>query len=138
MSSVLQAFPKFENQRREIEGIRLKAADLAQDSLGILDRAFITPLDREDILALITGMNSVIQEIAELSGVAQFVLAGKLQSADLDVRGNAIAGEFLQEMVRCGHARGGLGVSLHPCRMNSLCAVGSRCDARQMILSANG
>jgi len=67
LSSVLQAFPKFESQRREIEGIRLKAADLAQDSLGILDRAFITPLDREDILALITGMNSVIQEIAELS-----------------------------------------------------------------------
>jgi uncharacterized protein Yka (UPF0111/DUF47 family) len=35
--------------------------------LAILDHAFITPLDREDILALITGMNAVIQEIAELS-----------------------------------------------------------------------
>ena len=67
LSSVLQAFPKFEGQRREIEQIRIKAADLAQDSLGILDRAFITPLDRENILALITGMNSVIQEIAELA-----------------------------------------------------------------------
>ena len=67
LSSVLQNFPKFDEQRRQIEEVRVKAADLAQDSLGILDRAFITPLDREDILALITGMDSVIQEIAELS-----------------------------------------------------------------------
>ena len=67
LSSILQAFPKFDAQRREIEQTRVKAADLAQDSLGILDRAFITPLDREDILLLITGLNSVIQEIAELA-----------------------------------------------------------------------
>ncbi len=67
LSSILQAFPKFDAQRREIEKTRQQAADLAQDSLGILDRAFITPLDREDILALITGITSVIQEIAELS-----------------------------------------------------------------------
>ena len=33
----------------------------------MLDQAFITPLDREDILALIAGMNAVIQAIAELA-----------------------------------------------------------------------
>jgi len=60
-------FPNFDRERHEIDDLRRKAADLAQDSLGILDRAFITPLDREGILALITGMNSVIEEIAELS-----------------------------------------------------------------------
>jgi uncharacterized protein Yka (UPF0111/DUF47 family) len=67
LSSILTTFPKIDRERQEIEALRQKAADLAQDSLGILDRAFITPLDREDILALITGMNSVIEEIAELS-----------------------------------------------------------------------
>jgi uncharacterized protein Yka (UPF0111/DUF47 family) len=67
LSAILQTFPKFDAQRDEIEELRKKAAHLAQDSLAILDHAFITPLDREDILALIDGMNAVIQEIAELS-----------------------------------------------------------------------
>jgi uncharacterized protein len=67
LSAILQTFPRFDSQRQEIEDLRKKAGTVAQDSLGILDKAFITPLDREDILALITGMNAVIQEIAELS-----------------------------------------------------------------------
>jgi uncharacterized protein len=67
LSAILQTFPKIDAQRHDIEELRKKAADLAQDSLAILDHAFITPLDREDILALIDGMNAVIQEIAELS-----------------------------------------------------------------------
>jgi uncharacterized protein len=67
LTAILQTFPKFDAQRNEIEELRKKAAALAQDSLAILDHAFITPLDREDILALIDGMNAVIQEIAELS-----------------------------------------------------------------------
>jgi hypothetical protein len=67
LSAILQTFPRFDPQRQEIEGLREKAGILAQDSFAILDKAFITPLDREDILALISGMNAVIQEIAELS-----------------------------------------------------------------------
>jgi uncharacterized protein len=67
LSAILQTFPRFDPQRQEIEDLRKKAGTLAQDSLAILDKAFITPLDREDILALISGMNAVIQEIAELS-----------------------------------------------------------------------
>jgi uncharacterized protein Yka (UPF0111/DUF47 family) len=67
LSAILQTFPTFDPQRQEIETLRQKAGTLAQDSLAILDKAFITPLDREDILALISGMNAVIQEIAELS-----------------------------------------------------------------------
>jgi len=67
LSATLQTFPRFDSQRQEIEDLRKKAATVAQDSLAILDKAFITPLDREDILALIAGMNAVIQEIAELS-----------------------------------------------------------------------
>lgn len=67
LTSILQTFPKIDAQRKEIEELRRKSNDLAQASLAILDRAFITPLDREDILSLISGMNAVIQQIAELS-----------------------------------------------------------------------
>jgi uncharacterized protein len=67
LSAILQTFPRFDPQKHEIEELRKKAADVAQNSLAMLDHAFITPLDREDILALIDGMNDVIQEIAEFS-----------------------------------------------------------------------
>jgi len=67
LSAIFQVFPKFDSQREAIEKSRQEARDLAQNSLKILDHAFITPLDREDILILITGMSGVIEEIAELS-----------------------------------------------------------------------
>ena len=67
LSAILQTFPKFDAQKHEIEDLRKKAADLAQNSLAMLDHAFITPLDREDILSLIDGMNAVIQQISEFS-----------------------------------------------------------------------
>jgi uncharacterized protein len=67
LSAALQSFPNVGGQQQEIEDLRKKAEDLAQRSLSVLDHAFITPLDREDILALITGMRSVIEAIAELS-----------------------------------------------------------------------
>ena len=67
LSSIVQTFPDIEGQRREIEELRKKAEALSQDSLSVLDNAFITPLDREDILALISGMDGVIQVIAQLA-----------------------------------------------------------------------
>ena len=67
LSAIIQTFPNFDPQRHEIEDLRKKAANLAQDSLAMLDQAFITPLDREDILLLIAGMNAVVQAIAELA-----------------------------------------------------------------------
>jgi uncharacterized protein len=60
LSAILQTFRRFDPQKHEIEELRKKAADVAQNSLAMLDHAFITPLDREDILALIDGMNDVI------------------------------------------------------------------------------
>lgn len=67
LSSIVQTFPKIDSQRQEIEVARKAAEDLSQSSLSALDHAFITPLDREDILALISGMRSTIEHIAELA-----------------------------------------------------------------------
>ncbi|HKN25218.1 MAG TPA: DUF47 family protein [Candidatus Acidoferrum sp.] len=67
LSSILQTFPKIDTQLQEIEEARKKADDLSQSSLSVLDHAFITPLDREDILALISGMRITIEHIAELA-----------------------------------------------------------------------
>jgi uncharacterized protein len=67
LTAILQTFPRFDGQRQEIEDLRRKSASLAQQSLAILDRAFITPFDREDILSLIDGMDSVVDRISEFS-----------------------------------------------------------------------
>src|SRR6202000_1328949 len=51
----------------EIEDSLQKSDTLSRDSLSVLDHAFITPLDREDIPALHSGMNMAIELIAELA-----------------------------------------------------------------------
>jgi uncharacterized protein len=67
LSALLQTFPNFETQLAEIEESREKSDNLSRESLSVLDHAFITPLDREDILALISGMHMTIELIAELA-----------------------------------------------------------------------
>ena len=67
LSALLQTFPEIKSQLAEIEESREKSDNLSRESLSILDHAFITPLDREDILALISGMHMTIELIAELA-----------------------------------------------------------------------
>ncbi|MEG9435071.1 hypothetical protein JAO29_02645 [Edaphobacter sp. HDX4] len=51
----------------DIEQTRLSARKVYGESLLRLDQAFITPLDREDILGLINEMYGVVDRVAELS-----------------------------------------------------------------------
>lgn len=60
-------FPETDGQMQSIEGDRLGAARTMTESLVRLDQAFITPLDREDILNLLTEMYGVVDRVAELS-----------------------------------------------------------------------
>jgi uncharacterized protein len=65
--AVVASFPAFDVQLRDIERDRLAARKLFSESLLRLDQAFITPLDREDILSLITELYGVVDRVAELS-----------------------------------------------------------------------
>jgi uncharacterized protein len=67
LASMVSSFPNFDGQVQSIEGDRLGAAKVLTESLLRLDRAFITPLDREDILNLIAEMGGIVDRIAELS-----------------------------------------------------------------------
>jgi uncharacterized protein len=67
LSALIQTFPEIETQLAEIEEARQKSDNLSRESLSVLDHAFITPLDREDILALISGMHMTIELISELA-----------------------------------------------------------------------
>ena len=64
---VVTSFPNFDGQLGQIEQDRLAARKIFDESLLRLDQAFITPLDREDILNLITEMYGVVDRISELS-----------------------------------------------------------------------
>ena len=64
---MVSSFPNFSGQVQSIEGDRLAARRILSESLLRLDQAFITPLDREDILNLITEMYGVVDRVAELS-----------------------------------------------------------------------
>ena len=65
--SVVSSFPNFDGQLNTIEQDRLAARKVFGESLLRLDQAFITPLDREDILSLITEMYGVVDRVSELS-----------------------------------------------------------------------
>jgi len=67
LQSIVTTFPNRDGQVQSIEGDRLGAGKLQAESLLRLDQAFITPLDREDILNLITEMYGVVDRVAELS-----------------------------------------------------------------------
>src|SRR5580698_7451713 len=64
---VVSAFPKFDGQLNDIERDRVAAHKVYGESLLRLDQAFITPLDREDILSLINEMDGVVDRVSELS-----------------------------------------------------------------------
>jgi uncharacterized protein Yka (UPF0111/DUF47 family) len=64
---IVTSFPNFDGQLSNIERDRVEARKLFSESLLRLDQAFITPLDRDDILSLITEMYGVVDRISELS-----------------------------------------------------------------------
>ena len=67
LEGIVTSFPNFEGQLSDIEQDRLAAGKIFGESILRLDQAFITPLDREDILSLINEMNGVVDRVAELS-----------------------------------------------------------------------
>jgi len=67
LKGLIAAFPDFSAPLRAIETDRRAAREIYEESLVRLDQTFITPLDREDILSLITEMYGVIDRISELS-----------------------------------------------------------------------
>lgn len=67
LSALVHTFPEVGKPIENIEKCRQLARDLVQSSLTRLDQAFITPLDREDILALISGLYDSVDSVAEIS-----------------------------------------------------------------------
>jgi uncharacterized protein Yka (UPF0111/DUF47 family) len=67
LEKVVDNFPQLDGQLELIERSRLGARKVFEESLLRLDQAFITPIDREDILNLITEMYGVVDRMAELS-----------------------------------------------------------------------
>jgi len=67
LESIVDHFPNFDGSLATIERDRLGSKAVFEESLLRLDKAFITPIDREDILNLITEMYGVVDRIAELS-----------------------------------------------------------------------
>ena len=64
---VVSSFPNIDGQLNNIEQERVAAHKVYGESLLRLDQAFITPLDREDILSLINEMDGVVDRVSELS-----------------------------------------------------------------------
>jgi uncharacterized protein Yka (UPF0111/DUF47 family) len=67
LERITQTFPNVNEPVQRIEEEELIADELTQSELRHLDSAFITPIDREDILHLMTDLYSVVETIADLA-----------------------------------------------------------------------
>jgi len=65
--AIVARFPNLNGELNNIERARMAARKVYAESLVRLDQAFITPLDREDILGLINELYGVVDRVSELS-----------------------------------------------------------------------
>ena len=67
MDELVKTFPSTDGLPGQIEQRRCEATTVMQETLLRLDQAFITPLDCEDIMQLITDLYGVIDRIAAVA-----------------------------------------------------------------------
>lgn len=67
MNELVHSFPTIDGLADQISNSKEKALEVMQSSLQRLDNAFITPLDREDIMQLITDLYDVIDKISDVA-----------------------------------------------------------------------
>jgi uncharacterized protein len=66
MNDLVGRFPRVDALPDQIEKAKVEAAQVMETTLGRLDDAFITPLDREDIMQLFTDLYDVIEGVADV------------------------------------------------------------------------
>jgi uncharacterized protein Yka (UPF0111/DUF47 family) len=67
MNDLVGRFPTVDGLPDQIGKAKVEAAQVMETTLGRLDDAFITPLDREDIMQLITDLYDVIEGVADVA-----------------------------------------------------------------------
>lgn len=67
LQKLTQSFPNIAGPVEQIEKEEQAADDVTQSELKKLDSAFITPLDREDILHLMTDQYKVVETVADIA-----------------------------------------------------------------------
>jgi uncharacterized protein Yka (UPF0111/DUF47 family) len=67
MNDLVGRFPTVEGLPDQIDKAKAEAAQVMETTLGRLDDAFVTPLDREDIMQLITDLYDVIEGVADVA-----------------------------------------------------------------------
>jgi len=67
MNDLVGRFPTVDGLPDQIGKAKVEAAQVMETTLGRLDDAFITPLDREDIMQLITDLYDIIEGVADVA-----------------------------------------------------------------------
>src|SRR5579883_1311056 len=67
LNALIKGFPQIDEPVKRIKAEEQAADDLTHSELEQLDKAFITPLDREDILHLMTDLYRVVETINDIA-----------------------------------------------------------------------
>lgn len=67
LGGLIQSFPKYDGFSDRLAKANTDASNVMQETQRRLDDAFITPLDREDIMQLITDLYDVIDKVTDVA-----------------------------------------------------------------------
>jgi uncharacterized protein len=67
MNDLVGRFPSVDGLPDQIAKAKEEAAEVMQNTLERLDEAFITPIDREDIMQLVTDLYDVIEVVSDVA-----------------------------------------------------------------------
>jgi predicted phosphate transport protein (TIGR00153 family) len=65
LHEMLAEFPERNDLRQEINDLEHRGDDITHDVIRLLNSTFVTPLDREDIYALATGIDDICDHVDE-------------------------------------------------------------------------
>ena len=102
LHQMMQSFDRLEERARELKDIEHRADEVTHELYERLNRTFITPIEREDIHALASGLDDVVDAVEAIA--SRLVLFGIKGSTPEAIRLTAIltrCGQQIEQAVDC-------------------------------------
>jgi predicted phosphate transport protein (TIGR00153 family) len=102
LHQMMQSFDRLEERARELKDIEHRADEVTHELYERLNRTFITPIEREDIHALASGLDDVVDAVEAIA--SRLVLFGIKSSTPEAIRLTSIlthCGSQIEQAVDC-------------------------------------
>lgn len=114
-------------KRKMISELESKGDGYFRDMMKLLNEAFITPIEREDLMALAKALDDVIDEIEHCTALREMVALNEVNDHEtLFLENIVIANELILESIKILATKGVSGVTERTTKIN---ACEAKCDS---------